>query len=63
MASSGWKYVLKQIGLIVLVILLALLFLAVGLMLGYSVFGDVEHAYSILSLDKWQNIIGKFLGK
>ncbi len=31
MASSGWKYVLKQIGLIVLVILLALLFLAVGL--------------------------------
>ncbi|HEO7306105.1 TPA: DNA-directed RNA polymerase subunit beta, partial [Streptococcus agalactiae] len=34
MASSGWKYVLKQIGLIVLVILLALLFLAVGLMLG-----------------------------
>lgn len=63
MASSGWKYVLKQIGLIVLVILLALLFLAVGLMLGYSVFGDREHAYSILSLDKWQNIIGKFLGK
>ncbi len=63
MASSGWKYVLKQIGLIVLVILLALLFLAVGLMLGYSVFGDAEHAYSILSLDKWQNIIGKFLGK
>ena len=59
MASSGWKYVLKQIGLIVLV----LLFLAVGLMLGYSVFGDGEHAYSILSLDKWQNIIGKFLGK
>ncbi|HGA0227480.1 TPA: DNA-directed RNA polymerase subunit beta [Streptococcus agalactiae] len=63
MASSGWKYVLKQIGLIVLVILLALLFLAVGLMLGYSVFGDGEQAYSILSLDKWQNIIGKFLGK
>lgn len=63
MASSGWKYVLKQIGLIVLVILLALLFLAVGLMLGYSVFGDGEHAYSILSLDKWQNIFGKFLGK
>ncbi|HGD2976690.1 TPA: DNA-directed RNA polymerase subunit beta [Streptococcus agalactiae] len=63
MASSGWKYVLKQIGLIVLVILLALLFLAVGLMLGYSVFDDGEHAYSILSLDKWQNIIGKFLGK
>ncbi|HGA2513345.1 TPA: DNA-directed RNA polymerase subunit beta [Streptococcus agalactiae] len=63
MASSGWKYVLKQIGLIVLVILLALLFLAVGLMLGYSVFGDGEHVYSILSLDKWQNIIGKFLGK
>ncbi|HGI3406519.1 TPA: DNA-directed RNA polymerase subunit beta [Streptococcus agalactiae] len=63
MASSGWKYVLKQIGLIVLVILLALLFLAVGLMLGYSVFGDGEHAYFILSLDKWQNIIGKFLGK
>lgn len=63
MASSGWKYVLKQIGLILLVILLAVLFLAVGLMLGYSVFGDGEYAYSILSLDKWQNIIGKFLGK
>lgn len=38
--TSGWKYVIRQIGLVLLVALLACLFLAVGLMIGYAVIGD-----------------------
>ena len=38
--TSGWKYVAKQLGLVLVVALLACLFLAVGLMIGYAVIGD-----------------------
>ena len=57
--TSGWKYVAKQLGLV----LLACLFLAVGLMIGYAVIGDGKNPFSILSIDKWQAIIGKFTGQ
>lgn len=61
--SSGWRYVVRQVGLLLLVALLACLFLAIGLMLGYSVIGDGQHASSILSIDKWTDLIHKFTGK
>lgn len=61
--SSGWRYVVRQVGLLLLVALLACLFLAIGLMVGYSVTGDGQHASSILSIDKWTDLIHKFTGK
>ncbi|AUC24768.1 DNA-directed RNA polymerase subunit beta [Streptococcus uberis] len=61
--SSGWRYVVRQVGLLLLVALLACLFLAIGLMVGYSVIGDGQHASSILSIDKWTDLIHKFTGK
>lgn len=61
--TSGWKYVLKQVGLLLVIALLACVFLAIGLMLGYSVFGDGQHASSILSMDKWTELMNKFTGK
>ena len=61
--TSGWKSVAKQLGLVLVVALLACLFLAVGLMIGYAVIGDGKNPLSILSIDKWQAIIGKFTGQ
>lgn len=59
----GWKYVVKQFGLILVIAILACLFLAIGLMIGYSIIGDGQHAFSILSIDKWTELINKFTGK
>ncbi|EHI69464.1 DNA-directed RNA polymerase subunit beta [Streptococcus ictaluri] len=61
--TSGWKYVLKQLALIILVALLACLFLAIGLMIGYSFMGDGQNPLSILSPDKWTEMFNKFMGK
>ncbi|AXQ78374.1 DNA-directed RNA polymerase subunit beta [Streptococcus chenjunshii] len=61
--NSGWKYVLKQLTLILLMAVLCLLCFAVGLMIGYSFMGDGENPLSILSPDKWQSLISKFTGK
>ena len=61
--NSGWKYVLKQISLVLLVALLSCLCLAIGLMSGYSFMGNGKNPLSILSVDKWESIIGKFTGK
>ncbi|MFU2164741.1 DNA-directed RNA polymerase subunit beta [Streptococcus pluranimalium] len=52
--------VLKQYAFILVIALLCLLFLAVGLMIGYSVIGDGKNAFSVLSLDKWQEWLAKF---
>ena len=60
--TSGWKYVAKQFVLILVIALLSCLFLAIGLMIGYSVIGECKNPFAILSLDKWQSIIGKFTG-
>ncbi len=60
--TSGWKYVYKQFLLILVIALFCCLFLAVGLMIGYGIIGDGGHASSILSVEKWQSIIGKFTG-
>ncbi|EHJ56243.1 hypothetical protein HMPREF9318_00181 [Streptococcus urinalis FB127-CNA-2] len=61
--SSGWKYVTKQLLLILFIVVMCLIFLAVGLVLGYSVMGDGSHPLAILSPDKWHSIISKFSGK
>ena len=60
--TSGWKYVAKQFVLILVIALFSCLFLAIGLMIGYSVIGEGKNPFAILSLDKWQSIIGKFTG-
>ncbi|MEQ9763974.1 DNA-directed RNA polymerase subunit beta [Streptococcus jiangjianxini] len=53
-------YVLKQYLFIIVVGALCLLFLALGMVIGYGVIGDGKDAFSILSLDKWQELIAKF---
>lgn len=56
-------YVGRQLLFVFLMLILALIIFAVGLMVGYAVVGDGDNAVSILSLDKWQEIINKFTGK
>ncbi|MGT2832123.1 DNA-directed RNA polymerase subunit beta [Streptococcus halotolerans] len=53
-------YVLRQYLFIIVIGALCLLFLALGLVIGYGVIGDGKDAFSILSLDKWQELIAKF---
>lgn len=53
-------YVLRQYLFIIIVSVLCLLFLALGLIIGYGVIGDGKDAFSILSLDKWQELLAKF---
>lgn len=61
--NSGWKYVRNQLAFVVFIALLCLIFLAIGLMIGYSFIGGGRNPLSILSWDKWQSIIDKFTGK
>ncbi|WP_425423265.1 DNA-directed RNA polymerase subunit beta [Streptococcus minor] len=56
-------YVGRQLLFVFLILILAFIIFAIGLMVGYSVVGDGDNAMSILSLDKWQEIISKFTGK
>ncbi|AUW96794.1 DNA-directed RNA polymerase subunit beta [Streptococcus pluranimalium] len=53
-------YVLRQYLFIIVVAALCILFLALGLIIGYGIIGDGKDAFSILSLDKWQELIAKF---
>ncbi|MGT2934868.1 DNA-directed RNA polymerase subunit beta [Streptococcus castoreus] len=61
--TSGLRYVLRQLSLIFAVAFLACLFLAIGLMIGYRFMGDGDNALSILSIDKWTELINKFTGQ
>lgn len=61
--ETGWRYVLKRLLLIILVALLCALALAIGLMLGYGVIGDGDNPLTILSPEKWQELIRKFTGQ
>ena len=62
MLETGWKYVLKQLFLFLLVAILGLVFLAFGLMIGYGIIGSGDNPTAILSLDKWQALLAKFTG-
>lgn len=53
----------KNLLLVVIILLLAILIFAFGLMVGYGVVGDGDNIFSILSVEKWQEFISKFTGK
>lgn len=63
MSRESMLYVGRQLLFVLLILLLAVIVFAVGLMVGYSVVGNGDNAMSILSADKWQEIISKFTGK
>ncbi|HGH8978325.1 TPA: DNA-directed RNA polymerase subunit beta [Streptococcus pyogenes] len=61
--TNGLKYVLEQMLLLFIIVALACLFLAIGLMIGYSFMGDGHSPWHILSMDKWAELVNKFTGK
>ena len=63
MNRDSMLFVGRQLLFVFLMLILALVIFAIGLMVGYSVIGEGAKATSILSLDKWQEIISKFTGK
>ncbi|WP_170238563.1 DNA-directed RNA polymerase subunit beta [Streptococcus suis] len=63
MDKEQFGYIKKQLLIILLVILAVFLLFAVGLMIGYGVIGDGDNIWSVLSPEKWQELINKFTGK
>lgn len=61
--ESGWKYVRRQFLLVAFIIFLGLIFLGLGLVLGYALIGDGENPLSILSPQKWHSLISKMTGQ
>lgn len=58
-----WKKVGRLLLLVFGVALLLLVVFAAGLVIGYGSIGGGSRPFSIFSLDKWQEIIGKLTGK
>ncbi|MGQ7408088.1 DNA-directed RNA polymerase subunit beta [Streptococcus suis] len=63
MDKEQFGYIKKQLLIVLLVILVMFLLFAVGLMIGYGVIGDGDNIWSVLSPEKWQELINKFTGK
>ncbi|HEM5490656.1 TPA: DNA-directed RNA polymerase subunit beta [Streptococcus suis] len=63
MLKENLNYVGKNLLLVAIVVLLALLVFALGLMVGYGVIGDGDNLFAVLSPAKWQDLINKFTGK
>ena len=63
MFKENLNYVGKNLLLVAIVVLLALLVFALGLMVGYGVIGDGDNLFAVLSPAKWQDLINKFTGK
>ncbi|MCP1638645.1 hypothetical protein J2T50_000338 [Streptococcus gallinaceus] len=63
MDKENLTFVGKQLLYILIVVILALILFAAGMMIGYAVIGDGSNPWAILHMDKWQEIIGKFTGK
>ena len=57
--NNDLKYVGKQVGIVLIVLLLGLILFALGLVVGYG----GKNTWAILSPDKWQEIISKFTGQ
>lgn len=57
--NNNLKYVKKQVGIVLAVLLFGLILFAVGLVVGYG----GKDPWPILSLDKWHTIISKFTGR
>lgn len=60
--TEKFKYVGRQLALVLLVLILAVIVFAVGLMVGYSVIGDSSNPWGILSGQTWSDVIGKLTG-
>lgn len=63
MHKENLAYVGRQVLFVLFIGISAVLLFAVGLMVGYGVIGDGDNMWAILSMDKWQELIGKFTGK
>lgn len=63
MGKEQLLYVGRQILIVIIVALLAVIVFSLGLMVGYGVIGDGDNIWAILSLDKWQELLAKFTGK
>ncbi|HEL2576635.1 TPA: DNA-directed RNA polymerase subunit beta [Streptococcus suis] len=63
MDKEQFGYIKKQLLIVLLVLLAMFLLFAVGLMIGYGVIGDGDNIWSVLSPEKWQELINKFTGK
>ncbi len=61
--KDNLKFVGKQLLLVIVIALILCLVFAAGLMVGYGVIGGGDDIWSILSPDKWQELISKFTGK
>lgn len=61
--TNAVSYVIKKIGIIALVLLLAFIFLMIGLIIGYGIIGDGSNPFAILSPNKWHAIFSKFSGQ
>ncbi|BAN62027.1 DNA-directed RNA polymerase subunit beta [Streptococcus anginosus] len=57
--NNDLKYVGKQVGIVLAVLLLGLILFSLGLVVGYG----GKSPWAILSPDKWQEIISKFTGQ
>lgn len=61
--SNNLKYLGKQLGIVILVLLVTALVFCIGLVIGYGVIGNGKDPWSILSPTTWNSIIGKFTGQ
>lgn len=60
--TDNLKYVGRQLGILLLILFIALIVFAAGLMIGYSVLGDGANPWDILSTDTWNQVISKLTG-
>ena len=57
--NNNLKYVKKQVGIVLAVLLFGLILFALGLVVG----SGGKNPWDILSPDKWQEIVSKFTGR
>ena len=57
--NNNLKYVKKQVGIVLAVLLFGLILFALGLVVGYG----GKNPWDILSPDKWQEMVSKFTGR
>ena len=63
MMSENWKYLSRQLGIVVLVLIIAFIIFCLGLVIGYGVIGNADNPWSILSPNTWKELISKFTGQ
>lgn len=63
MDKENLNYVGKNLLLVVVGLMIAILVFAIGLIVGYGVIGDGDNMFAILSPGKWQELFSKFTGK